>query len=192
LEFSDILAILGILFGGAGSIGAIICVLITSRLNKQMELFKSNLEGKQYVSKTRFDAEFAMYRELSKTFYEMVYFITELVPGPLTDKLTDEDEKIKCETSNYDKAYDAFIKARSTIYVYAPFIEKEIESQFKKLWLRCYVQLKVFKKRFKDRTIVYSEEDQLKDLKKNRRIFDKCDELCIKSRQYLSSLVVKD
>ncbi|MEG2014069.1 MAG: hypothetical protein RR063_12875, partial [Anaerovoracaceae bacterium] len=40
------------------------------KLDKELEAFKGRLDRKNYVSRVRFDAEFAIYRELSQVFSE--------------------------------------------------------------------------------------------------------------------------
>ena len=44
------------------------------KLDKELEKYKSNLDNKIYISKTKFDTEFNIYRELSKVFFEMVKY----------------------------------------------------------------------------------------------------------------------
>jgi hypothetical protein len=44
----------------------------TLKLNKEFEKYKSIIDNKTYISKTKFDTEFAIYRELSNAFFEMV------------------------------------------------------------------------------------------------------------------------
>ena len=41
-------------------------------LDKKFESYKANLDNKKYVTKTKFDAEFDLYRKLSKAYFEMV------------------------------------------------------------------------------------------------------------------------
>ena len=68
---------------GLGGVGAIFSAVIyfasnfiAERLQKKYELkinekyekYKAGLENKTYISKTKFDAEFNLYRSLSKTF----------------------------------------------------------------------------------------------------------------------------
>lgn len=38
------------------------------RLSKELENYKSSLENKTYISRAKFDTEFAIYRELSSDF----------------------------------------------------------------------------------------------------------------------------
>lgn len=69
--------------GGLGGIGVIFGAVIyfTSnfiaerlqkkyelKLNEKFEKYKGNIDNKTYISKTKFDAEFGIYRSLSKAF----------------------------------------------------------------------------------------------------------------------------
>lgn len=38
------------------------------KLNEELERYKANIDNKIYISKTKFDAEFDIYRRLSKVF----------------------------------------------------------------------------------------------------------------------------
>lgn len=81
------------IIGSIGGAGAIICAIIKFasnkiadrlsakyqlQIDKELETLKQDLNRKNYVSKVRFDAEFAIYRELTITCRDMVnnvYFI---------------------------------------------------------------------------------------------------------------------
>lgn len=42
------------------------------KLNEKFEKYKADIDNKTYISKTKFDAEFSLYRSLSKSFFDMV------------------------------------------------------------------------------------------------------------------------
>lgn len=42
------------------------------KLNEELERYKANIENRKYISKTKFDAEFQLYRNLFKCFFNMV------------------------------------------------------------------------------------------------------------------------
>ena len=86
MSLNDILKIALTIIGCFGGVGAIVSATVkfTSekiaerlekkyelRLNKELEEFKNKLE-KSYVSKTRFDTEFSIYRQLSESTVIMV------------------------------------------------------------------------------------------------------------------------
>ena len=87
MSLNDILKIALMIIGCFGGVGAIVSATVefTSekiaerlekkyelRLNKELEDFKNKLENKSYVSKTRFDTEFNIYRQLSESTVIMV------------------------------------------------------------------------------------------------------------------------
>ena len=88
----EIGAAIVVAFGGAGAIIAGVTKFSVNqiadslqkkydlKLNKELEAFKNTLENKSYVSKTRFDAEFAIYRQLSGITVTMVKEVSQLFP----------------------------------------------------------------------------------------------------------------
>lgn len=87
--------VLGVI-ASVGGIGGVILIIIkfsvnaiakhleerySLKLNKELEYYKSSLDNKIYISKTKFDTEFGIYRELSKAFFEMVKNISIMIPS---------------------------------------------------------------------------------------------------------------
>ena len=116
----QILSIAGACIVSAGGIGAIIIGVIkfTSnsiadalskkyelKLNKELELYKAGVENKIYISKTKFDTEFQLYRQLSKSFTNMTKEVSQLFPS-FTKDVRDDYDKYK---PLHDKAVDAII-----------------------------------------------------------------------------------
>ena len=64
--FASIISITGLIGGGMGILSAFIVAFFTHRNNKEIEELKSRLENRNHVSKTLFDIELEIYRELSK------------------------------------------------------------------------------------------------------------------------------
>lgn len=66
--------------GGVSVIAACVCRIMEKRmeqrfdakLKKELEKYKAEIGKKQYVSKTRFDTEFELYRKLSEAFFDTV------------------------------------------------------------------------------------------------------------------------
>lgn len=54
------------------------------KLNERFEKYKAGIENKTYISKTKFDAEFALYRSLSKAFFDMIKNISVMIPQGYT------------------------------------------------------------------------------------------------------------
>ena len=95
------------------------------QLNKELEKYKTTLSKKEYVSKTRFDAEFRMYQELSEKNITMVYNAGQSVliarGASFTDAEIDQIIENICNSIN---------DAEMTNKRYAPFISQEIYNQY--------------------------------------------------------------
>ena len=65
------------------------------KLNERFENYKANVENKKYISKTKFDAEFALYRSLSKAFFDMVKNISVMIPQGYTTVPADKEVRKK-------------------------------------------------------------------------------------------------
>ncbi len=63
------------------------------QLDKEIEKFKAELNKKEYVSKTRFDAEFSIYRELTSAFSRMVTNVSILIPPGYVEESADIFER---------------------------------------------------------------------------------------------------
>lgn len=110
------------------------------KLNKELEEFKNKMQNKLYVSKTRFDVEFNVYRQLSESTVIMVKEVSQLFPR-FTRDTRDEYEAYKAK---YDTAVDKVIIAQDTLAINAPFISKDIYSKFDKIEKMCKNQLEDF------------------------------------------------
>ena len=99
-------------------------------LNKDIEKFKSNLDNKIYISKTKFDTEFSIYRELSKTFFEAVKAISIMIPPGLTFVPADENDRKEYEHKCYSDAVKAVVNAQDALNSNAPFIQTELFDKY--------------------------------------------------------------
>ena len=102
------------------------------QLTKEIESYKSVLDKKNYVSKVRFDTEFALYRELIASCGKMVnetYFVYPTYANVPADESDRKDYE--------DKVYSAAIKSISEfstqIRANSPFIPKEFYNNFSEI-----------------------------------------------------------
>ena len=107
-------------------------------LDKQRESHKSMLEKRNYVSKTRFDTEFSIVKELMmscKTMIDAVYF---LFPNRNAEPLYDQGEKWSKQHQDYwVKAATATRDFGVLMEGNSAFISKEIYEEFKKIESEC-------------------------------------------------------
>ena len=118
------------------------------KLQKDLEEFKSNLSKKEYVSKTKFDTEFSLYRELSSAFAEMVKAIWVLILAGLTNVPADDEDRKELDRKHYEAALPAVVNAQDTLNANIPFISENIYDGYSELLSLARVQLSEYEDRF--------------------------------------------
>lgn len=189
-------------FGGAGAI--IVTVIKFSankianrlekkyelKLNKELETLKVKLEGKSYISKTRFDAEFQIYQKLSQVTVNMVKDIGQLFPIITRDCRDDYDTN----KNKYDSALERVIVAQDVLSASAPFISEEIYLAFIELGKKCKIQLIYFfdfrVRPDRENFMNACKEEYWSVWDRTTEISDGLDIILKKLREYLSSLDV--
>jgi len=199
--------ILGVL-ASVGGIGGVIVVIIkissniiakrleekyTLKLSKELEKYKSGLDNKIYISKTKFDTEFGIYRELSKAFFEMVKCINTIIPAGYSIYPADDEDRRIYEAECYDAARKSVIFAQDVLNGNVPFIPSDIFIEYNEILALCKMQLNVFEERWnvlnksKDKDHLSSE-----DYGRTREINNKLTDLNTSVRDYLAKLDVLD
>ena len=164
----------------------------TAKFREDLERLTKQLERKNYVSKVRFDAEFAIYRELCENTDEMERAVYMLFPSGLNSLPKDEDKQKKLFQERYKKAHSAYIKANQSLAKNSAFISKDIYDLFFHINDLCRIQVNLYPEYLELRT-----EDIFQD------VFRKCWErtseiekeykiLQEKLREYLRNLDVVD
>ena len=116
----------------AGVIGLAVWNFITSKRTKKIE---QRFEKANYVSKVRFDAEFALYRELSEKAHILVHSIKGMF---YNGKYQDEAQDVIREYYNDNfKNKNVFKEFAETLYRNAPFIEKTMHDKYRELMFKC-------------------------------------------------------
>jgi len=209
-EIASIVVISSII--SAGGIGGIVIAvikfsasIIANRLSKKyendleraLERYKTELVKKEYVSRTRFDAEFSIYKELSEKNISMVFALNDATKIVQGERLSDEE--IHAKLSQIQKIIDV---AKLTNTRYAPFINKEIFQAFCSLQekskdILTLLQMWNMNRRGEHYVIVngsekYHEqfEAQYAVIDKQKELVEYSEELLNKLRDYLSNLDV--
>ena len=210
MDWDEIWKIILCAVGSAGGIGVIIVVSIKWSANiianhlskkyevkvtKELEKYKTGLENKIYISKTKFDVEFALYRDLSKSFFAMVKDITRMIPAGLAYYPANKEDREKYENELYEKALASTVSAQDYLSSNIPFIPEYLYNQYEEILQLCRLQLGEFEERWN----VYSDltqEDKNRipheAFQRSRDIREKFDQLNKDLRKYLSSLDVID
>lgn len=165
------------------------------KLQKELEAFKSTLTKKEYVSKARFDAEFSIYRELSRAFFNMARDINSLVPAGYSERPADEEAYKKYQEECWHASSQSLQTAQETLVQNAPFISEELYNDFLELVALSRLQISAYTKRFNVLYLAPREEKEnytAEDYKRARELSQKFDALNKKIRNYLASLDVAE
>lgn len=144
--------IIKIIFGVTTSIGLIGCFILfiikisvekiaealekkyTLKFDKEIEKYKSKLEGKNYITKTQFDIEFKIYRELTKSFFDMFVSLYSLVSPSY--------ERVFESTDDFETAGDIFMitggkvtEAQNCLHENRAFINENLYKKYEKIFI---------------------------------------------------------
>ena len=179
---------------------ALIASIIVS--NKEIKKIKEESklryqsEKKLYISKTRFDLEISIYKELSEKFLEMIYKVAMLFPRGIYQESANFEEKIENRKANHSRAIKTFLDAHQALMKYAPFIPEMFYEEFNKILELCKIQINLYP----EFMLQKQDRDYGKELLKEERdcwkrtetIMTQSDDLTKKLREYLNSLDVKE
>lgn len=164
-------------------------------ISKELEKYKTELSKKEYVSKARFDAEFGIFRELSRTFFNMVRDINSLVPAGYHEVPANENDFKEYQEKCWQSASKSLQIAQETLFQNAPFISEDLYNSFSELLSLTNLQIYAYTKRFNVGYYVPPDEKNSfssDDYKRAIEIQQKMDALNKKIRKYLSSLEVSE
>ena len=210
MSWADVGQIAAASIASAGGIGAIMIGVVTfstkkiadqmdrkfqATLDQKLEKYKSELSKKEYVSKTKFDTEFSLYRELSSTFADMINAINTLIPAGLSISPADREERLKYEKKCYEAAYPLAVKARNTLSANIPFVSDKIYDGYAELLHLTILQLGEYEDRFVVTNLCPQEEKERFSpdaYKRTREINKKWKTLNSSIREYISKLDVME
>ena len=161
------------------------------QLDKEKERYKTELSKKTYISKTRFDAEFSIYRELTMNFSKMVIAVSFVVPYGLVNVPVDEEDRKKLEQDNYITAKKAAVEAQDSLRANKAFIPKELCEKYDEILHLAGLQLEAYTRRF---NLSYTPEERQgyksEDYLRTKEMQDKWDVQTDRIRDYLANLEV--
>lgn len=164
-------------------------------MDKLVEKFKAKLDNKKYISKTRFDTEFSVYRKLSKAFFNVTRDVVCMIPPGIATYPVDEEQKKEYEHNLYKTAKNSTIDAQDLIRSNIPFISKELYDKYEDILKLCFMQIKEYENRWnKSIPCCQSPKEEFSDdaYRRSGEIRDKFIELNEYLRDYLSNLEVVD
>lgn len=162
------------------------------KLNEELERYKANIDNKIYISKTKFDAEFDIYRRLSKVFFDLVKNISILIPAGVVYLPVDQEKQSQLDNENYLAAKKSYIIAQVELISNAPFIPERFYNEYKNIQKLCKEQLDEFDLRSIPSLSTQEEKETIsKDARKiTTDINVKFKNLNNEIREYLNSLDV--
>lgn len=163
------------------------------KLSEELEKYKANLENKNYISKTKFDTEFAIYRSLSRAYFNMVKCINILIPTGLEMVPADKEAKEKYDKERYKNAVSAVAAAQDEINGNAAFIPEKFFDEYEKIKELCNAQLAEFDKRWDLGYLASKEEKEhipMEAYKRTDEINTRLRKLNSEIREYLEKLDV--
>lgn len=165
--------------------------------NYGVERLRAMNDKKNYISNVKFDVEIQVYKELSKTFCDMVREINVLIPLGLVSVpiFKDDEERIKYDKKLYNLAVEATVSAQNCLRSNIPFISSELYDKYNELVKLCIQQSSVFSRRWNySFPGTYEEKSRLDIDEYNRteEINTKFSELNNQVREYLNNLEVKE
>jgi len=116
----------------------------SAKYREELERLTKQLERKNYVSKVRFDAEFAIYRELCALTDEMERAVYMLFPAGVDHLPKDEDSQREIFAQRYKNASSAYFNASKSLSKNSAFIPKEIFDLFDKMENLCRIQVNLY------------------------------------------------
>lgn len=172
----------------AGGIGGIIIAVVKSsvasiekrferKYKEKFAVFQSDIDKKQYISQVRFDAEFEIYKQLSRKYGELVLQIMVKASNIDKYKLDDMQDKEMGEI-NY-LAYQAV----SELYSSAPFIQEDIYNDF----LNIYEMSRKLLVQWGEEQRSSTNETK-NDVCEANEIYQKYNDTIVKVREYTSKL----
>ena len=166
------------------------------KFSQQLEMLKSSLEKKNYISKVRFDLEIDVYRQLSETTLNMVIDAIALYPPGLSYQPLAEDKRKIQEQENLKRAIDSYNKASISISRNSAFITEENYNLFDEIRKDCGQQIH-FCQTSNINNINLITKEGVHDLhmqcyKRSEEINDKIKKLMITLRKHIASIDVID
>ena len=160
-------------------------------LDEELEKYKAGLANKTFISKTKFEAEFSIYQNLSLTFAQCIKAFNVLIPRGYVNVPADEKVREEQDNIHYSEARTAYVRAQDELSKSIPFIPQEFCDIYQQLLKLCVLQLFDFEERWnisnidKDKSVL-GHASYLRTEEINKKF----DELNGKIRDHLSKLDV--
>lgn len=210
MDLSQVLSIAFACIISAGGVGGIAIAVIKfssniiaerisakyeNKLEQALEKLKTDLSKKEYVSKVRFDAEFDIYRNLSKEFSQMIKYINIMIPEGLSYVPADDAKRKEQENKVYTEAHNHTNASQETLYANIAFIPEIIYKDYNEIITLCQNQLFAYERRFNSSYLATQKEKETftdQDYERKHEINNKWRNINNEVRKHLSKLDIVD
>lgn len=207
MDFSQVASIATACIVSAGGVGGVAMAVVKftsniiadkisakyeNKLEQALEKYKTELSKKEYVSQVRFDAEFEIYRTLSKEFSTAVKNISLMIPDGIAHSPADEEKRTEYENKIYVDANNAVVVAQDVLYANGAFISEELYNKYNEILTLCRQQLNAFQRRYNVFSQKKKESYTDKEYERTTTIKEKWLDLNNCVREYISKLEVID
>ncbi len=175
-------------------ISSMIAKKIDAKNAKELEQVKVHLLNKNYISKTRFDIEIQLYRELSGLFFELVKNVQSIIPNGIAHYPSDAEERQALEERYHSDVVHSLNSARECLYKNAPFMPEDFHNRYMDIVVKCHAQVALHELELAARKSPSNKEHIIKaeHFVKTREIIESYKVLNNDLRAYLSKLDVVD
>ena len=179
----------GATVGLSSFLGKVWATRISSRenhaLRKELESLKGRIGKKNYVSKVRFDAEFAIYRSLGTALFYLEKKTHCLYPMFEYSTNETEEEQYKRRQNMYNEARETHNDALTTLSINCAFIPKDIYDELVMYTGKCRKMISRYPL-FIAGKIKYTEEDD--DFISAMNLHDDFEKIMNRIREYIDQL----
>lgn len=141
----DIIAIATSIIISVGGSGVIICALANfiseriakridgkyqQRFEQEFEKYKSIMEYRRYISKTQFDNEYQIYKQLSKAFFSVAVKLSSFAYKRIGNRIISIEEDDIISMEEVSRIISVNSTAQNFLFENAPFIPEEIYNEY--------------------------------------------------------------
>ena len=208
MEWSDIWKIVVTSVTSLGGIGVIIYFIIRFsaekiaerlekkyelKLEKNLEIFKSELDTKSYISKAKFDKELNIYVEISESLLLAVDMCFWLFPTCIDKVYSDPELAKELYNKRYLSANESVIKLQNLLGSKAPFISEELYDDFLEIKKLLVIQINMYDfcgalQRDKFSFNETKSKEEMESWKRTEEISNKYKDIVKKMRNYLNKI----
>ena len=128
-----------------GVIGTLLGTLLGTYGSKLIEKSKTSNENKSYISKTQYDIELNVYREISKKTFALIVALTTIYSEDHYRAQNENNTKEE-EAKTYRKLVDNIADVQDVLYENTPFIPEHIFNQYNDLYQLAKEQFWIYQK----------------------------------------------